>query len=508
MTTDPQSDAIAFLADPRRTGQPVTRIDTHISHLFLTPDRVWKIKRALRLPYADFSTLERRTRFCAAEVALNAPHAPGLYLGAHMIRRGPDGLTLDGPGNDVEPVVEMANFGDDALMTDLAAAGRLDGSMLDDLAAAIAAMHQDAARVAQGGAATVAEVLAINEAGFATSHVLPDAPVARLTADFRVALDRLAPLLDARAARGMIRRCHGDLHMGNICLWQGRLCPFDCIEFNDALAVSDVAYDTAFLLMDLWRAGMHAQANRVANRIADRTGDDEAFAVLPFFMALRAAVRAHVTATRAEGARGSSRHAPLAAEAESYLALAGDLLTPRTVPGRVVALAGPSGSGKTTLGEALAPLLAPPPGARLLETDRVRKAMFGVEPTRRLPAAAYAPEVSARVYDALVARAGHLAAAGVPVVATAVLDRAADRQALAASAGVCFAGFRLTAPPDVLAARLGARARGASDADAAVLAAQLAKGEEPGPEWPTLDVSGSPAQALSALCAALGLQTP
>src|SRR5690606_22261576 len=132
----------------------------------------------------------------------------------------------------------------------------------------------------------------------------------------RAALDRHAPALDRRADAGMVRRCHGDLHLRNICLIDGRPLLFDCIEFNEQLAGIDVSYDLAFLLMDLWHRGLEGLANLAANRWCDATGDEGGFALLPFFMAVRAAVRAHVIATQAETA-GTGRD-QLVAEARGY----------------------------------------------------------------------------------------------------------------------------------------------------------------------------------------------
>lgn len=504
MQTGDQSETIAFLT----AAGGRERHETHISLIFLTAGLAWKLKRAVRLPYADFSTPDLRLAACRKELALNRDAAPGLYRKVRSITRRDDGgLEWDGPGAAVDHVVEMARFDQRDLFSVMAAEGRLPLPTIETLAAEIAARHA-AAPVAgdPAGAARVARVLAVNEAGFATSHVLPAPDVDRLSAQFRHKLDGHAARLDDRARGGRVRRYHGDLHLRNICQWQGRPRLFDCLEFNDDLATTDTLYDLAFVLMDLWDTGLHQHANRLANRYMDAVeGEDvSGWTLLPFFMAIRAAVRAHVTATQAEESRGAAGFDDLAGRARRYLDLARTLLDPAR--GRVIALAGLSGSGKTTLAERLAPELAPPPGARILETDRIRKALFGVAATRRLPAEAYAPAVSQRVYARLSDRVAALADQQAAVIATAVLDRRADRDALAAAAGGHrFDGIWLSAAPGVLRARIGARSAGASDADAAVLDRQIAAQAAMPDDWPRIDVSGDVPDTLARLRCALGL---
>ncbi|TIV74097.1 MAG: aminoglycoside phosphotransferase, partial [Mesorhizobium sp.] len=205
---------------------------------------------------------------------------------------------------------------------------------------------------------------------------------------------RHAGLLDRREAAGRVRRCHGDLHLRNICVFDGEPRLFDCIEFNDQIATVDVLYDLAFLLMDLWHRGFPQFANLVMNRYLDDADDEDGFVLLPFLMAVRAAVRAHVTATQVE--ESSQDSTKLIAEARSYFHLAQTLLA--ETPPRLVAIGGLSGSGKTTVAEALAAQIGAPPGARIVESDRIRKAMHGVAAETRLPAKAYRPGVSERVY--------------------------------------------------------------------------------------------------------------
>lgn len=231
-------------------------------------------------------------------------------------------------------------------------------------------------------------------------------------------------------------------------------------------------YDLAFLLMDLWHRGLLEFANLVMNRYLDEADDEDGFILLPFFMAVRAAVRAHVTATQVEEASSASNN--LVAEAKSYFELARNLL--HIPAARIVAIGGLSGSGKTTIAEAVAPHVGAPPGARIVESDWIRKALHGVPPETRLPDKAYRPEISEKVYREMAWRAGLILSQGGSVVADAVFDRPGDRERIekeAANREMPLLGIWLEADPTVLWQRVEKRKSGPSDATVDILSRQL-----------------------------------
>ncbi|AZO41799.1 aminoglycoside phosphotransferase [Mesorhizobium sp. M7D.F.Ca.US.005.01.1.1] len=476
MVVDDQQSVTAYLLDSASYGAtgPVEAIDTHISRIFLTGERAYKMKRAVKLPYVDFSTPALRLAACEKEVELNSKTAPGLYLGVRCITREADGkLAFDGPGQLVDAAIEMVRFAQSKLLDRMATAGELTPVLMTTVARMIVGYHRAAPTVHNSsGSSNMAGVLDINEAGFATSHVFAKAEVTSFAEAFRTTHARHAGVLDRREAAGKIRRCHGDLHLRNICLFDGEPRLFDCIEFNDQIASIDVLYDLAFLLMDLWHRGFPGLANLVMNRYLDEADDEDGFVLLPFFMAVRAAVRAHVTATQVE--EGSTDSDKLIAEARSYFELARTFL--QQTPPRLVAIGGLSGSGKTTVAEALAAHVGAPPGARIVESDRIRKAMHGVPAETRLPDRAYRPEVSDRVYHEMAWRAGLILSEGGSVVADAVFDRPADRERIekaARSRAIRFSGFWLEADPLVLWQRVSDRKGGPSDATIDILSRQL-----------------------------------
>ena len=501
-----QSAAIAFLSAPETYGETgaVKIIETHISLVFLIDGHAYKLKRAVKLPYVDFSTYELRLHYCRREVELNSRATPDLYLGIRRITREADGLlTFDGKGEAIDVVVEMNRFAQHDLFDRMADEGKLDASLLEASARMIADVHAQAPIVhTASGSANLGGVLDINAAGFATSHVFPEDAVARLNAAFRSAwMDRIT-LMDRREAEGKVRLCHGDLHLRNLFLSPAGPRMFDCIDFNDQIATVDVLYDLAFLLMDLWHRGFPDLANVCANRYLDISRDDEGFSLLPFFMAVRAAVRAHVTGTQIE--TGSDADGKLAHAARAYFDFATALLAAPSP--RLVAIGGLSGSGKSTLADRLAPRLAGPPGARILESDRIRKAMFDVAAHERLPVEAYRPEVSATVYAQMADRARLVIAGGGTAVVNAVFDRINDRhhiREIAEQLGVPLTGIWLEAGAGTLQSRIASRPKGQSDATLDVLEMQLAK--DLGPmDWHRIDAAGAIDDVLEAVEALLG----
>jgi aminoglycoside phosphotransferase family enzyme/predicted kinase len=432
-----------------------------------------------------------------------------LYLEVRAIGRRPDGTVgWGGDGAPLDWVVVMRRFAQEQLLDEVARAGGLSAPLMLDLAARIAGFHREAEpRPGHGGGVVMAEVAETNlrilrerrAAGFAEAEV--DALEARL----RQEVARCTALLDERRARGKVRLCHGDLHLRNICLIDGRPVLFDALEFSEAIASVDVLYDLAFLLMDLEHRGARDLANLSLNRYLDLTREDDGLAAMPLFLALRAVIRGHVIATAAEHGRGSRDPATAFAEARRYAEEAAAMLRP--TPPRLVAIGGLSGTGKSSLALRLAPELGVAPGARVLRSDVLRKRRFGLMPEEKLPPEAYRSEVTALVYRELCERAATALKAGYAAVIDAVALREAERRAfadVAAAAGVPFMGLWLDAPADAMRARIGMRRADASDASVDVLEQQLHA--HPGVlDWRRIDAGGGPDATLAKARHALGL---
>jgi uncharacterized protein len=491
-----QEAVFRFLAEPKTHGLngPVGRVDTAGAVVFLAGPDAYKVKRAVKFPFMDLSTLDSRRRACKAEIAINRVNAPSIYLAAPPITRKGQLFAIGGEGEIVEWIVHMRRFDENATLDRVAARDGISDPIIDKLALVIRRSHAGAPpRDAARSVHALETYIEQNVASFAERSDLFDRATARkLAADSRLAFAVVRPMLLKRGEAGFIRRCHGDLHLRNIVLIEGEPTLCDAVEFSDEIASVDVLYDLAFLLMDLEERGLCASANRLFNRYLAPEPPDAltGLVALPLFLSLRAAIRAKVDATGAERLEGE-RRAEARALARCYFDRAVQFLS--YVPPRLVAVGGLSGVGKTALAGALAPEIGRAPGALWLRSDLERKAMFAVEETHRLPGSAYAHDITRDVYQRLIDKARIALRAGQAVLLDATFATAAERNLAAGAAaevGVAFAGLFLKAPLATRLERIASRGADASDADANVARRQTAEplGEK---GWAAIAASGS-----------------
>jgi uncharacterized protein len=502
-----QQEVFGFLADPAtHGGLTVRRIDTHAASVFLAGDRAIKVKRAVRFPFLDYSTLAKRKKACEAEIAVNAPYAPQIYRGVIAITRDPSGrLAIGGAGTPVEWAVDMHRFDEKRTLDRIT--GEIDDALADALGRAVAAAHAKAPAVeAEPWIAAIGGYIDEHVAAFGRHpDIFPAAASNELARESRTTYERILRLLRERGRQGLVRRIHGDLHLGNIVLIDGKPVLFDAIEFSDIIASGDVFYDLAFLLMDLLERGLASAANIVLNRYfteTRRTEDIDGLAALAFFLSMRAAIRAKVTAARLERAAEADRP-PIARAARAYFDFAARAIAPPDPA--FVAVGGLSGTGKSVLARMLAPALEPMPGAVIVRSDVERKALFGLSETEKLPSSAYTDEVNARIYATLAEKARRIVAAGHSVIVDAVFAKPEERTAIAEaarSARLPLQGLFLTADVPTRLHRVGGRLRDASDADAAVAQAQE-RYDLGQVEWTTVDASGTRETTLARANAAL-----
>jgi uncharacterized protein len=473
------------------------RIDTHASVVFLGADRVLKIKRAVRLPFLDYSTLARRQRACEEELKVNVAHAPELYRRVVAITRTDDGeLEIGGSGVPVEWAVEMSRFDEEQALDRGARAGRITPSLAIAVADAILKSHENAPRAdGETWLASIPEIIDRNTAKFRSARRLDAAAIDRLDAQCHDHVAGLRPLLERRSGQGFVRRCHGDLHLANIALIGGKPLLFDAIEFDPAIATTDILYDLAFTLMDLIHFGNEAPANALFNRyLAGSSGDNlDGLAALPLFLSMRAAIRAHVLFTRSEQKVDDEAAWQ---EAKRYFDLAMRLVDPR--PPELIAIGGLSGTGKSVLACDLAGMAEPVPGAVIVRSDVLRKHLFGVSETTPLPETAYHADASHRVYDLLSETASRVLAQGCSVILDAAFlqeDQRAGLPDLARRHHARFLGLFLTADLAVRLSRIKRREHDASDATADVARQQetVAIGRL---DWHIVDASGTPGDTL------------
>jgi uncharacterized protein len=454
--------------------------ETHISRVLLKGDRAYKIKKPVTLPFLDYGTLERRHRFCRDEVRLNRRLAPDVYRGVRALVPAPEGLRVadEAAPGAVEYVVEMRRYDEDATLARRLDAGAAGEREVRAVGERLAAFHAAAARPAEPERAVPAleAMVAENFATLRELHVEDE----RLTDSQALAsaflTGRRAELLD-RAAAGLVRDGHGDLRAEHVVLERG-IEVVDCVEFDPALREIDVGLDLAFLVMDLLRRDERL-ARALVSAYREAGGDPGDDALVAFFAAQRALIRAKVALLRA-GQVDERDAARRRADAAALLGL-GQRLGWRVRLGSPVIVCGPAASGKSTLAAALAERA----GAALLSSDLVRKALVGVAPTERAPKDAYAPEVNRRTYAALGRRARECIVHGRLVVVDATFRYRADRRAFTAGLGADPLWVECRAPAAVRARRAAvraARADAVSDADAAVAILQES-------EWEPLDAA-------------------
>ena len=472
------------LLSPRAYPHPAERVElveTHASWVLLAGERAYKVKKPVDFGFLDFSTLAARRRFCEEEVRLNRRLAPGLYLGVVAICGSEDAPMVGGDGPALEYAVAMRRFDEQARLDRVAARGGLERRHVDRLARDIARFHASAPTVGGGEPwGSASEVMthaldnfrATRDGGAAAGLLTPEL-LRRLDALerwTRAEHARLAPTIEDRRAGGFVRECHGDLHLANMALIDDIVVPFDAREFSPGLRWTDVMAEVAFTVMDLHRLGQAGAARRFLNGWLEHSGDYAGLAVLPFYLAYRAMVRAKVAALRGGQIEEPAGRDAAARELAGAVALAGHFTEARERC--LVITSGVSGSGKSRLAAALVE-----GGSWIrLRSDVERKRIAGLGPSERSGSETgtglYAPAATEMTYRRLHALARTVLAAGYPVIVDATFlerrRRAAFREC-AVEAGVPFAILAVDAPAALLESRVARRASAGTDASEATV---------------------------------------
>ena len=459
-------------------SQPVRLVETHISWVLLTDSLAYKIKKPVRLPFLDFTTLAARRLYCNEELRLNRRLAPQLYLDVVNICESPEGPRFGGVGRVRDVAVRMHRFPDGALWSEMLAAGTLAPHHVDAMAQKLSDFHSAAAVAPPGsefGSAAIHERVAGRLVN-AIEAVAPEAASAgsdidwpALRAWLGAQRQALAPLWEARRRDGRVRECHGDLHLANVLQLGEEATAFDGIEFDPELRWIDVLDDIAFLAMDLLAHRQRGLAFRFINAYLEASGDYDGLPALRFHMVCRALVRAQVTAIgRGQGVRSAD-----ACEEPEYLALASSLS--RSTDARLAITHGLPGSGKSFVSQAVLEVA----GAIRVRSDVERKRLFGLGAMQSslqvVPGGIYDKGTTKRTYERLREVAQVALKAGWPVVVDAAFLHRSERAQfaeLAATFGLPFSILDCRAALPLLRRRLEQRqARGAdpSEADVAVL---------------------------------------
>jgi aminoglycoside phosphotransferase family enzyme/predicted kinase len=488
--TAAQQSLIRALQDPSVYPHAVTAlhvIETHISWVILTGEYVYKIKKAVNFGFLDYSTLEKRNYCCREELRLNRRFAPQVYVDVVAIGGSTGQPSLQTGGEPIEYAVRMKQFPAAGLLGKLAAEHALTPQHIDALAELVPAMH-----------ALVETADENSEYGLPHDihHWVMEnfdhiRPCLQDTAQ-RQQLEAVAnwcqqefvtrrDILDMRRCNGFVRECHGDLHLGNLTIIDGRITPFDGIEFNSRLRWIDVMSETAFLIMDVRDRGYPQLSYRLLNQYLQHTGDYAGVAVLRYYLVYRALVRAKVAVLRQVSADSTQAKQAAWSEYASYMVLAAHYVKP---PSPVLIIThGVSGSGKSFYAAQLAEQL----GAIQIRSDLERKRLHGYAAEANtqsgIQAGIYSADASERTYQRLVLLARTVIEAGFPVIVDATFLQYTRREQfrqLSASLAVPFVLLHFDADREILCARIRSRQAAGDDpseAGIAVLEAQLASQE-------------------------------
>ena len=423
---------ISGLTDPTAYAHPVKQLEslqTYTSLILLTVDFAYKIKKPVDFGFLNYTTLEARHQYCQQELRLNQALAAGIYLDVVPVYQSAltDKPSLVGPGEVIDYALKMKQFPTDNLLSDVIEQHRDDYPLIDTIAKQIAKFHLESEKAsAETPFGTVESVYAPVQENFDQAKPLLTAErdlnqLATLSAWAESTWQRLKPLMASRKQSGLIRACHGDLHLGNMTLIDGKPLIFDCIEFNEYFRWLDPMADIGFLMMDLLFRGYPHLASRFLNQYLELTGDYEGLHLLKFYIAYRAMVRAKIQLFQRGQQASQAQNDALLDNYRQYALLAERMAT--TEPLSLTMMNGVSGSGKSTIALEMVSALQ----MIRLRSDVERKRLF----TTRTPEELYSDAAHQKTYERLFALAKTCIEAGFSPIIDATNLTVTHRQRFA-----------------------------------------------------------------------------
>lgn len=479
-TADKQDALIRALQDPDLYDHPVDHfsvIETHISWVILTGLFAYKIKKPVNLGFVDFSTLKKRSYFCAQELELNRRFAPDIYLEVIAIKGSRQQPRLTGDGTVIEYAVKMREFSQQQLLSSLARKQRLQVGHIDSMADIIANYHSGAEHAAHDTIFGIPDTI-LRWSQENIDQIESAVPQTQLMPQFDLLTTRYLHLHNSlqntfkqRKTDGFIRRCHGDLHLGNMAIIKNSVTAFDCIEFNEELHWIDTMSDVAFVAMDLQARGYDAYSWRFINRYLQASGDYAGIAVLRYYFIYRALVRAKVEALGVQQKMTSSTDMKTQYQkALNYIKLA-ESVSIDCRPA-VILMHGLSGSGKSTVALQLVESL----GAVQIRSDVERKRLSGLhvynKSSSNIGQGIYNPKVTQNTYNRLAELSQLIIRAGYSVIVDAAFLQQSQRdpfKQLAQREQAPFLIINCEAPVAVLETRIKQRSQKGADPSEATL---------------------------------------
>lgn len=442
---------IQALQNPEIFPHPIEKFqlfETHISWVLLTGEYAYKIKKPLDFGFLDFSTLDKRHKYCQEEVRLNQRMAPELYLDVIAIRGREDSPQLDGDADVIEYAVRMREFPQDQLLSTFAEEGKLTEHHIDNMADRIAEFHQSTPVCGEDvhfGTAEMARRPVTENFRIIRPLLSSDDDIANLDKIIeweKTRFQEIEQLLAKRKTLGFIRECHGDMHLGNAAVVDGKVTLFDCIEFNDPFRCIDVMSDLGFLFMDLEKRGLRNFAFRLLNRYLERTGDYEALGILRYYTSYRALVRAKIAMLRYEQCpEGDKERQDLLNTYREYIHLAHEYLIEEKPV--LLITQGVSGTGKSTISQAVLERV----GAVRIRSDVERKRLFGFKLEDNTGSRAgqdiYSPDASKKTFSDIQVKAQQSLKAGFTTIVDATFLKQSYRDLFKSIAHKMSYGFAI-----------------------------------------------------------------
>ncbi|MEM4658651.1 MAG: AAA family ATPase [Candidatus Methanosuratincola sp.] len=416
----------------------VRHLQTHISDIFIASPFVYKLKKPVDLGFLDFTTLEKRHFFCHREVELNR-RLSDIYIGVEQIVERNGGLAF-GQGKVVDYVVVMRELEEGFFLIDLLKRGALTKGDLERVVEKLTDFYLKQRQTEETAKFGEVDIIRFNvHENFAQTKDFIGDTITQPSYETIVLYNNMffeqrLSLFKERQKRGMIKDCHGDLHLHHIHVTPSSLNIFDCIEFNDRLRYIDIACDIAFLAMDLDFNGRGDLSDFIEKEFSERLGDDTLADILEFYKCYRAYVRGKV-----ESIKGAEEDVPeedrkLAKEvAREYFRLALSYSLFGSKPCFIVTF-GIIGSGKSTLAAAI----ASETGGEVISSDKVRKELAGLKPEERVyvgfDTGIYSSQMTEATYAELVERACKVVRGGRSAIIDASFSKRKFREMLSKKA--------------------------------------------------------------------------
>ncbi len=470
---------------PHQTDK-IELIETHISYVFLTGSFVYKIKKSIKFDFVDYSSLASRKYYCEEELRINQRYAPHYYLDIVAITKNDHGvIEIAGEGEIIEYAVKMKQFPQDSVLSETFSCYASQIDLFDQLGQVVANFHHSQLKTAQndseyGSSLIVWQAMEDNFNTIASLDI--DAPIKDIKTWSEQQINTLTGMFEQRKREGFIRECHGDLHLGNIAVIDGKPVLFDGIEFNSQLRYIDTISEIAFIIADLEYRFAYEAATIFLNSYLDITGDYFGLSLLNFYKVYRSMVRAKIALIRCQQEQGPHYKR----EYQRYCQLAKSYITQQ--PNELFITHGISGSGKTTLAKKAAKRYC----AVHIRSDVIRKKLFGLNVMDKshssLNENIYSASATEQTYDHLARISDVLLQAGFNVIVDASFlqqDARSQFYSLAKEHGVDFSILDCPVSKELAIQRINARVDDPSEATSEIVEYQiehqdlLTRAEEP-----------------------------